>query len=137
MNHWEPSTCERSKNSILFCSKGYPFRCFAWIHHDVGPLAGMTFDHQLHNLSEQMMTFVAFMSKNDSLYGKFNSWLNLFVVIGKMVHYAAQDSLDGEILHMIHYSYVGFDMNELTRNNEFWLMYFGPHRMCYCMPCNH
>eukprot|EP00557_Chaetoceros_sp_GSL56_P001832 CAMPEP_0176489430 /NCGR_PEP_ID=MMETSP0200_2-20121128/7283_1 /TAXON_ID=947934 /ORGANISM="Chaetoceros sp., Strain GSL56" /LENGTH=246 /DNA_ID=CAMNT_0017886569 /DNA_START=965 /DNA_END=1706 /DNA_ORIENTATION=+ len=126
MNRREP-TREHS-NSILFSSKGYPFRCFVWIRRDDGPSAGITLDHWLHNLSEQMMTFVAFTSKNDSLYGKFKWGLNLRVVVEKTVHYAAQDLLDGDVLRIVRDSYDGCDLNELISNDEIRCMYFGSER---------
>ena len=125
MNRREPT---REHSNIILFSKGYPFRCFVWIRRDVGPSAGITLDHWLHNLSEQMMIFVAFTSKNDSLYGKFKWGLNLRVVVEKTVHYAAQDLLDGDVLHIIRDSYDGFDMNELIMNHEIRSMYFGSER---------
>jgi hypothetical protein len=125
MNRREP-TREHS-NSILF-SKGYPFRCFVWICRDDNSSTGMTLDHWLHNLSEQMMMFVTFTSKNESLYGKFKWGLNLRIIVEKTVHYAAQDLLDGDVLRIIRDSYDGFDINELIKNDEIRCMYFVSER---------
>lgn len=125
MNRREP-TREHS-NSILF-SKGYPFRCFVWIRQDEGPNANMTLDHWLHHLSEEMMTFLSFTSKNDALYGKFKWGLNIRIVVEKTVHYAAQDLLDGDVLRIIRDSYDGYDIKQLINDDTIRSMYFGPER---------
>jgi len=52
-----------------------------------------------------MMTFVAYTSKNDSLYGKFKWGLNIHVVVKKTIHYVAQDLLDCDVHCIIHDSY--------------------------------
>lgn len=125
MNRREP-TREHS-NSILF-SKGYPFKCFVWLRPDEGPNASMTLDHWLHNLSEQMMTFATFASKNDGLYGNFKWGLNIRVIIEKTVHFAAQDLLDGDVLRIIRDSYGAHNLEELLTRDALRAMYFGPDR---------
>jgi len=114
MNHREPTS--KDSNSILF-SKGYPFRCFVWICRDEGPNANMTLDHWLHHLSEEMMTFVSFTSKNDTLHGKYKWGLSIRIVVEKTVHYAAQDLLDGDVLRIIRDSYDGCDIEQLLMMN--------------------
>mmetsp|Transcript_5534 Transcript_5534/g.10533 ORF Transcript_5534/g.10533 Transcript_5534/m.10533 type:complete len:246 (-) Transcript_5534:80-817(-) len=125
MNRREP-TREHS-NSILF-SEGYPFKCFVWLRLDEGSNANMTLDHWLHNLSEQMMTFAAFTSKNDNLYGKFKWGLNIRIIVEKTVHYAAQDLLDGDVLRIIRDSYDTHILEELLIHDTIRCMYFGPER---------
>jgi hypothetical protein len=88
----------------------------------------MTLDHWLHNLSEQMMTFATFCSKNDSLYGKFKWGLNIRVTVEKTVHYAAQDLLDGDVLRIIRDSYGSHNLEELLTRDAIRITYFGLDR---------
>jgi len=88
----------------------------------------MTLDHWLHNLSEQMMTFAMYTSKNDSLYGNFKWGLNIRVIIEKTVHYAAQDLLDGDVLRIIRDSYGAHDLEDLLTHDALRAMYFGLDR---------
>jgi hypothetical protein len=64
-----------------------------------------------------MMTFVAYTSKNDSLYGKFKWGLNIHVVVKKTIHYAAQEWLDGDVLCIICDSYDGCKIEQLIKND--------------------
>lgn len=110
MNRREP-TREHS-NSILF-SKGYPFRCFVWIRPDEGLDSNTTLESWLYNLSDQMMTFVSFTSKHETLYGKFKWGINIRVIIDKTIHYAAQELLDGDVLRILRDSYQNQDTRDL------------------------
>lgn len=114
-------------NTVLY-SKGYPFKCFVWIRPDEGSDANMMLDQWLHHLSEQMMTFVTFTSKNESLYGKFKWGMNIRVVVEKTVHHASQDLSDGDVLRIIRDSYHGHDIEGLLQNDTIRSMYFGSER---------
>lgn len=114
-------------DSILF-SKGFPFKCFVWIHPDDGPDAQLTLDDWLHNLHDQMMQFVRFSAKNEELYGKFKWGVNIRIVVEKTIHYAAQELLDSDVLRIICDSYHDHDLTELLTNDSVRSLYFGSDR---------